>query len=419
MAGDVMLPLLPSETQYNCPGDPHPISESLHLARLRAGWSGCLECRWNESQSADDKVADRSVVIRRTRHGVRGPWLNAIDRRTGALLACLFSEQLRRVSQMQSELPERVTNARPTTVALGFDAQRGCTEIFAEALTAVRQRGIHVVDAGRSTSASLLHVCDSFPGVDGAILITGQEGHSGDTGLDAFLPDGSSLSVPWQELGVKVKNAVDPGGLATELNNWKQRLFSQSDLSRERLLGQDGVQLLLPAEMGVSRGGRTAGQHLNTDAEASYRRHLSRWWPQDQLPENTVFHSDSSLTNERLFWLARTTGKNIRVVPSGSASDMQPHDGVCFRVGIDDRHLEVVNQKGRPLKPEEVSTWINESSRTGNRHVTSHVSPDNALVLVDVAQPGSARQHQFMTDALATAGFILGLLANDRNRLPG
>lgn len=418
MAGDAMLSLLHSETRYTCPGDPHPISESIHQARLRSGWSGCLECQWNEAPSGDD-LADRSFVIRRTRHGVRGAWLNAIDRKSGAQLACLFSEQLRRLSCHQSEVSDRVTNTESTKVALGFDAQLGCTEIFAAALTAVRQRGIHVVDAGRCTSASLLHVFESFPDLNGVILITGQEGRSGETGIDAFLPDGSSLSVPWQELGVKVQNPAGHLYEGSEVDAWKQRLSLVDHSSRQPAPGEAGLQLLIPAGMCITRGGRTAGRHLNTNAETSYRNHLTRWWPGNPIHGGTVFLTDNRLTKERLVWLARNTGQNIRVLSSESASDLQFRTGVCFRIGADDRRLEVVNRKGRPLAAEEVSTWVNESYRTENRHVTSHVSPDNEVVLVDVAQPDSARQYRFMTDALATAGFILGLLTDSRNRLPG
>lgn len=417
MSGNTMLPLL---AQYTCPGDPQPISESLHQARLRAGWSGCRECRWNEtvSQSGSTPAVGPSPVIRRTKNGVRGQWLNAIDRIRGARLACLFGEQFRRLKEAATEQSGTVVPTAPTTIALGFDEHRGCTEIFAAALTAVHQCGINVVDAGRCTAASLLHVCETFPDVDGAILVTGLAGQPGETGMDAFLPDGGALSVPWQDLGVKTQSTSRFTTSQSEVTAWKQRLTPPGHIAASHPHNDEELQLQLPADLEITRGGRSAGQHHTTNAEDSYRTHLLHWWPQKEQQGNALFVATGDLTNLRLAWLARTTEQNIRTTPSLPEDDQLRQAHVSFVVDSDDRHLEVINSAGRILTAQQVSAWINDSVRTGNRHVTSHVSPVGELVLVDVATPGSPRPHRFITDALATAGFIQTLLSHDRNRLP-
>ena len=79
----------PPDVMFVCPGQTGSISRSLHLARLGAAWSGCDECEWRHhteglpERSVSEVVRirqQRTEGIHRTEFGVRGAWLNALDR---------------------------------------------------------------------------------------------------------------------------------------------------------------------------------------------------------------------------------------------------------------------------------------------------------------------------------------------------
>ena len=94
--------------QYICPGEQHPVSRSIHLARLAAAYSACRECplRDDASKFAPKAGKERgegsafAVVeeIKRpprrdlfTDEGVRGVYLNEITHSLAERLAAAFA----------------------------------------------------------------------------------------------------------------------------------------------------------------------------------------------------------------------------------------------------------------------------------------------------------------------------------------
>ena len=99
----------PQHREYLCPGEAHPISHSIHLARLDSSYSKCGECvhrhevgsrqlpENDPSREKASRVARRSLLAV---DGVRGIYLNELDRTRAAqwgaaLAAMLWDEEPR------------------------------------------------------------------------------------------------------------------------------------------------------------------------------------------------------------------------------------------------------------------------------------------------------------------------------------
>ncbi len=115
LAGDSVKQ--PHHREYVCPGEAHPISHSIHLARLASSYSKCGECVHRHEvgsrplplssplREANHRVARRSFVAT---DGVRGIYLNELDRTRAAqwgaaLAAMLWDEEPRYGTARRSE----------------------------------------------------------------------------------------------------------------------------------------------------------------------------------------------------------------------------------------------------------------------------------------------------------------------------
>lgn len=457
------MPLVsdPTVPTYVCPGELASVSQAVHLARLAAGWSNCEDCRWRfESETlvptprteiaADDRQKAR---IRRTEFGVRGTYLNAIDRRRASQLAAIAATLLRDLSRQESRLcdsadssltPGDVALSPTTTVAVGFDGRRGAPDIFSGVVSTIRQSGCHVVDAGRCTAGSLLNVCRIRPEVVGAVLVTGAGGGSSDTGLDFFRDDGQTVAVPWQEFGVSIRLSQEEnaGTREPQLSGSIQEALSRIRAGAEPRqtaeaihppCSMTGATLVLPARGTFGgptfRGNRRSGSSTAVNSETAYREWLLRWWPKqtDLLP---VFLVADDLTADRLQWLmgkrcphlevrqSRETAHSVSALHlSSEACDHR--SAVTIRIEEDDRFLSVWNSRGKKVSAAALADWMNNSVRTSGTHVTAHaVSGTDRLLMVDVSSPDSGRQQDVIADGLAAAGFLLHLLHNGQNPLP-
>jgi len=87
---------------FVCPGEVHPIPMSVHLARLAAYYPACADCplRFEQGHLPVTHLAEQAVSVRRKRDslmaadGLRGEYLNEIDRPTAARFAAAFAELL-------------------------------------------------------------------------------------------------------------------------------------------------------------------------------------------------------------------------------------------------------------------------------------------------------------------------------------
>ena len=442
--------LLPIDNEhasvFRCPGEPAPVSRSVHLARMASGWHGCRECVWNTSEPTADtaaagseavvedagtsrRMAEGHTGIRRTASGVRGAYLNAVDRFRAAQLASIFSTHLARVSHVRQSIRSEPTGvARPAGVALamGYDQRHGSQDLYAGVVSAVLQNGADVYDLGECTCCSLLGFVRAHRTVVGSLMVTGAGGRAGEVGLDAFDTDGRSLSVPWNDFGVglRVPQPLPTAGESPEAG-LAERLIGQFDRqtpTQPRAIGSQIEQtsyLQLPDladSTTLFRNGRSSGQLHSLSHEQDYLTWLQRWWPQ-QTAIRVGFDVATSRVEHRVMRLLPAEADAQFVSTTGDRGD---HSGrVVIRIAEDDRSATVFTRQGRAMAAEELADWINRSSRTTNSHVTAHPSQDGRhVLLVDVAGPDSGRSHEILSDGMAVAGLILTLLQNEKNRLP-
>jgi hypothetical protein len=450
---------------YCCPGETLSISEAVHLGRLASGWQGCNECIWrHEAGNISQNSGHRPTVtdtdrrhlqsqIRRTEFGVRGPYLNAIDRFRGAQLASIFSMHLVSVHNEAGRLTNlrkpshesRIEAAAAITIAVGYDGRRGSADVFSGVVSAVLQNGCNVVDAGRSTAASVLNVSRRFPHLCGSLLVTGAGGTAGEVGLDAFDPHGQGVAVPWQKFGVSVrmKQAFDPhlpqsSADSTDFGSAHAadaRLRDLRSVRPPQALAANAAQeqvetttLQLPELHNsggvVFRTNRRSGSLTAITAEQFYLDWLLRWWPvHSRQAARFLVNDDQSA--KRLEWLTQHCSLNVdiqrprNVLLNNGEQRAKSDDIVSFEVHEDDRFLTVRSRRGRELPVDELAAWMNRCMPTSSMHLTAHASPcGRRVLLVDVAAPDTGHQQQVISDGLAVSGWILTSMANGQNPLP-
>ncbi|MEQ9407811.1 MAG: hypothetical protein RIK87_08785 [Fuerstiella sp.] len=447
-------------SSFMCPGESSPVNRAIHLGRLASGWPGCFDCAWRHdgpdsadspapldgaSEKATGRIPDRAAdrhCIRRSEFGVRGMYLNAIDRFRASQLASILSTHLTSLHvrayeslalDQDAEDSATVRPAARATIAVGFGGRHGAPDIFAGVISAVVQNGCDVVDAGRSTAGSLLHLCRTRQTIQGALLVTGSGCGSARIGIDVFLADGQAVAVPWQDFGVAVRLPHQPNRETTDtlLPDSAQMLLNRiRGLAPEEKssdpFGFDGSEdpmLILPTAQrpgGASfRANRRSGAITGVDSEVAYRRWLLKWWSERQ-DRSAAFLVAEDLVAERLEWLAselclnlqirRVSESRVMAIRAGQAADEPVPRTLTFLIGEDDRFLTVWTQHGRRAGAREVAAWINGASRRTAAHLTAHAHRrDDEIVLVDAASPETGHQHEVISDGLVTAGLLLSL----------
>lgn len=425
---------------YRCPGESAAITREVHLARLESGYSGCGDCVWNDCRPADQTANSTQQKldnsIRRTSTGVRGPYLNAMDRFRAAQVAAILASHISRVSFVRSAVGaaaiEGVTAATVTArICVGYDGRAGSQDLFAGVVSAVLQNGCDVIDAGRCSTASLLSTCRSESNIAGCLMITGAGAKAGDVGIDVFGSDGRSLSVPWTDfgVGVRMQAPVDaPWNSADQLSAVDRWQVSDS-VNRIATSLPDSSVVPVPTDLGailelpslshstqLFRTGRSSGKLSSIELEDSYRSWLLRWWP-DTMIESVCFYTYDSFVRKRI----RSVSADSEAIQfrTGTFSPSDANRMFTFVISEDDRHLQAYSKSGRQIPADDLATWINRSSRTTSSHVTAHPADDQQTVLlVDVASPDSGRTHEIICDALAVAGLVLTLASNPKNQFP-
>lgn len=188
------LPLVDAGLTRTCPGETHPISHSVHLARLSSGYTGCQDCRWNDSasQSIRRQPHRRSLV---SAAGIRGVYLNDLDRTQAAdwgaaFASFLWDEQPRigrqspspsvpelpsgSLSDASIAIPALVTpqSRRGPAVVIGFDERPSSPDIVMGVALGLRRMGCHVIDLGQ-VSRPCFHFAVHHLEAVGGVFVTG------------------------------------------------------------------------------------------------------------------------------------------------------------------------------------------------------------------------------------------------------
>lgn len=465
---------------FVCPGTSTPVSRSIHLARLNSAWQGCDQCelRFDTEGLAERTVESaafirdqRSEGIRRTEFGVRGPYVNQLNRHSASRLVLVFCDALLRTAVMTSRTTSRAAstaaehqngisggratlrslpakNANTATIAtgqssisdvaadddgprhavipsviVGYDGRLSSPDIFVGVTSSIREFGMPVIDVGRSTAASLTEAIRSLPNAAGAVLVTGAGSPSSHTGMDVFDQNGDPVPVVWKDHGIRMRAVSEQSGsdirsLQKHENVNKESLAAAllPPRTTEAIASAAPLMMLsLPDEWQKTnhtrRIARRSGAHQIVEFELKYRQWLTRWYP-DSFHGTVVIQCCDALIAERIQWLSSRTGINFVFRDTQSASGTV-HGMFTMIVDEDDRSFCVCDRHGQRIVTSDLVNLINQRGGGRSGHVTAHSdAASGRFWLTDAARPISGNAVEHVRDALATLGLLLRITSN-------
>lgn len=457
-----------SSPTFLCPGDVQSVSRAIHLARLNAAWPVCDQCEYRHdteglaetTAESTDRIRDQRVVgIRRTEFGVRGQYINELNRRTASELARVFCFCLHQFATTadSSETPETRAPERAVAgirlrslpqepvisdvtmekvqlgpVVVGYDGRSSSPDIFVGVTAAVREFGLPIVDIGRCTAASIQEAARSLPSCSGAIFVTGAGSPGSWTGLDVSDAAGDPVPVIWKDFGIRLQHvssqnpASDPASNRTpqsergshaeddRLTELLERMRAGSNAAADvQSDSHSYLRLLLPdaTDRGqwMSRLSRKSGEHQVVDSEPSYRLWLSRWFPENCALRVHV-RSDDPVIQQRVAWLAERTQMELIARPLADSSSLPPCV-MTMTIAEDDRHFSLSNRAGMEISPERLAGLMNVAIHSQASLVTVHSdAASGRFWLADASRAESTRLTERVRDSLASLGLISRLI---------
>lgn len=222
----------PGADTYPCPGEPHPVSRSVHLARLASGYSACQNCLHRHdhgalpcssvSESRRSRRSGQASLI--TAAGIRGVYLNDIDRTVAsawgaAFASILWDSQPRHGRPLESPSatgsiagddtgkavtdPTRVSDPiiavpspdvvrRGPAVVIGFDERPSSPDVVVGVALGLRRMGCHVIDLGQTTGPCFQFAVQHLEAA-GGVLVTGSGCDPSGTGFNFV----GRNAIPW------------------------------------------------------------------------------------------------------------------------------------------------------------------------------------------------------------------------------
>lgn len=410
-----------SGSPFVCPGNASAVSRAIHLARLNAAWPGCDQCEWRFDSEG---LAERTVLeterirshradgIRRTEFGIRGQYINDLDRRTAADLTRIFSVCLheqsaqddveaeakrfpRETRQSQSGLdqPEKSAASFQAVAPLivGYDGRSASVDLAIGVVAAIREFGMPVIDVGRCTAASIQEASRCFCESYGAILVTGAGSPNAWAGVDVFDRHGDAVPVVWKDFGVQLEHVSSDATSFLKLQlpdaavrrRWARRLTRQS------------------------------GFHNAVNFEDRYRDWMLQWYPK-QSGLRILVRTDDILLQQRMALVSQTTGLEI-ICRGTHDSAITPHVALTMTISEDDRQFRVLNAYGQPVNSERLALAVNRAMHTQSSHITAHAdAASDRFWLTDAARSGTRQSTESIRDALVTLGLIARLTESKR-----
>jgi hypothetical protein len=235
-----------------CPGEAYDIPLAVHRARLAAGYAKCRHCPHHPEAAAlaatpcaetpgasespsspaagprvelGDSSLATAVAALFQPEGIRGVYLNQLDRQLAGELAAAFAQELARdLPELRSDTglePDPSAEAVPEwgegvrvlqagvpgpVVMLAHDERPSSPDLARGVCLALRRMGFQVVDLGLATRGEFGWAMGQLEGV-GGVLVTGAGKGPEWTGLDLAGPGGE----PWSQ----------PGRLSDVLRTWQ------------------------------------------------------------------------------------------------------------------------------------------------------------------------------------------------------
>jgi len=236
-----VLTPLHDHRRYLCPGDPAPISRSVHLARLAASYPKCRSCAHGSetrpceiSVVAGPLIVSPSAGLQGTDHGFRGRAGEPLDRRlamhwAGAFASLLWDDSFiwemsapdtsAAVASALAQIETLAQSARRSpVVVIGYDERPGSPEVLTGIARGLERMSCQVHDIGLTTEPCLRFGIDAVR-ADAGLFVTGSGFDPSWVGFDAFrqlgLPPEPAFLERWQ---ARVQTSItrpsrSPGGL--------------------------------------------------------------------------------------------------------------------------------------------------------------------------------------------------------------
>ena len=452
------------ESPYVCPGSTQAVSRAVHLARLNAAWPECDHCEWRtdseglaeKTLQATERIRDhRGAGLHRTEFGIRGPYINELDRRTAADVARIFASCVNELAMAGDQEPapivaarapqqyRPVTNATPESavpaklidvhaVVVGYDGRSSSPDIFVGVTAAVREMGLSVIDIGRCTAASIQEAARSLQGCAGIMFVTGAGKPASWTGLDVMDAHGESVPVVWKDFGVRLQHVTSSPSTAAPgesnradaesdgLSEVLRRIRGETEAATPRVPSTAHLRLWLPSiEDRVRWSGRLSrhsGQHEVVNFEPRYRAWLTRWYPQE-CSLRVLLRSDDPLIQERATSLAEQTG--IELYVRALRDDVSiPSCRFSMTVFEDDRQFVINDDHHSDVTPERLAVLINASIHSQSSQVTAHAdTASGRFWLTDARRRSELEGTEHVRDALAILGLTMKLIESGRLNL--
>jgi phosphomannomutase len=209
------------DKEYICPGERHPISRSIHLARQAAFFPPCRQCPLREDErlialrttvppaseisEADTRAArfveGRGLAISPsdlfTSEGIRGVFLNQLTRGRAETMAAAFAIWLWEIAPVSGHndgIDRGARQVRPTVVA-GYDERLSSPAILSSVIAGLRRMGCHVIDIGLATKPCLWFAVDHLH-ASGGVFVTGAGCEPSFAGIDFVGASARPISLP-------------------------------------------------------------------------------------------------------------------------------------------------------------------------------------------------------------------------------
>lgn len=235
-----------NEPTFICPGETHPISRSVHLARMASFYPGCRDCPFrSETGHLPQDTIDRLQQTERRAipaslfqsEGVRGVYLNELSRRHAELIAASYASVLWSrtpltgcMSHTENNQGSKESRVNPSLV-VGYDERPSAPDVFTGVTQALRRMSCDVVDIGLTTKPAWQFAVEQF-GADGGVMVTGSGCDPSRIGLDFVRTAGMPISrehATWDSVSLTdIEDAIrDPyhrptrqAGAQTASNVW-------------------------------------------------------------------------------------------------------------------------------------------------------------------------------------------------------
>jgi hypothetical protein len=203
------------ELVYHCPGEPQPVSRSVHLARIAAGYDACRHCpQRDQTGSLPRRIArhprhssQRTPADWISSEGIRGVYLNELTRERMARLAGHILN-LAQAEQLASHAsPERGRGR--LRVLVGQDVRSSSPDLSIGIVATLRQWGCDTADLARVSRG-----CFDFAmrrlRPDLGLYVTGGLHPSNWNGLDVIGPDGAEWRHPGELTRLAERSEDEP-----------------------------------------------------------------------------------------------------------------------------------------------------------------------------------------------------------------